>query len=149
MQRTDYIQWNEYFMGIASLSSKRSKDPSTQVGACVVNEDNKILGIGYNGFPNGIGDDVLPWNREGEPYDTKYPYVCHAEMNCIMNRTQSLKNCTMYVTMHPCNECTKLIIQSGIKKVIYSSNKYPESLSVKTSERMLELAGISIEHLIL
>ena len=118
-KRNDYISWDEYFMGIAKLSAQRSKDPSTQVGACIVNEYNKIIGIGYNGFPTGINDDDLSWSREGDYLNTKYPYVCHAEMNAILNSTLSTKNCSIYVTLFPCNECTKFLIQSGIKSNIF------------------------------
>ncbi len=119
-KRSDYISWDEYFMGVAMLSSMRSKDPNTQVGACIVNEDRKIVGVGYNGFPTGCCDDDLPWEREGEWIDTKYPYVCHAELNAILNSIGgNLKGCTLYVALFPCNECAKAIIQSGIKKIIF------------------------------
>jgi dCMP deaminase len=141
-KRKDYISWNEYFMEIALLSAKRSKDPSTQVGACIVNDENKIVGIGYNGLPNGISDDDLTWERNGCFLDTKYAYVCHAEMNAIMNCTQLPKGCTIYVTLFPCNECAKLIIQSGIKKVIYLENKYKDSDSVKASTILMEKSGV-------
>ena len=117
MKRKDYISWDEYFMGIALLSAKRSKDPSTQVGACIVNQFNKIVGIGYNGFPIGCSDDELPWARSADDSNkTKYPYVVHAEANAILNSTKDLHGSRMYVALFPCNECTKLIIQSGIKK---------------------------------
>ena len=117
-KRSDYISWDEYFMGVAMLSSMRSKDPNTQVGACIVNEDRKIVGVGYNGFPTGCCDDDLPWAREGEWIETKYPYVCHAELNAILNSIGgNLKGCTLYVALFPCNECAKAIIQSGIKKL--------------------------------
>ena len=119
-KRQDYISWDEYFMGIALLSAERSKDPNTQVGACVVNQDNKIVSVGYNGMPLGVSDDDFPWEREGSFLDTKYPYVCHAELNAILNNPGiSLKNCSIYVPLFPCNECCKAIIQSGIKKVLY------------------------------
>lgn len=122
----DNITWDEYFMGVALLSARRSKDPNTKVGACIVNTENKIVGIGYNGMPVGCDDDKLSWNREAnDELDTKYPYVCHAELNAILNSNQmSLKNCTAYVTLFPCNECAKAIIQSGIKKIVYMSDKY-------------------------
>ncbi len=126
-------------MAVALLSAQRSKDPSTQVGACVANEDNKIVGVGYNGFPWGCPDDELPWAREGNYLDTKYPYVCHAELNAVLNSTaQNLKNCRIYVGLFPCNECTKVIIQSGIEEIIYLSDKYADSDSVKASKRMLD-----------
>ena len=116
-KRIDYLSWDEYFMGIAFLSALRSKDPSTQVGACIVDEDKKIIGIGYNGFPMGSSDDDLSWDKTGEYLDTKYPYVVHAELNAILNSIKSLKGCTIYVSLFPCNECAKAIVQSGIKKV--------------------------------
>jgi dCMP deaminase len=141
-KREDYISWPQYFMEIAKLSAQRSKDPSTQVGACIVNTENKIVGIGYNGFPNGINDDELSWSREGNYLDTKYPYVCHAEMNAIMNCTMLPKGCSIYVTLFPCNECAKLIIQSGIKKVIYLSDKYTNSDITIASRILLEKSGI-------
>ena len=141
-KRKDYITWDEYFMGVASLSSKRSKDPSTQVGACVASKENKVLTMGYNGMPIGCSDDDLPWDREGSAVDTKYLYVCHAEFNAILNATSSLKDGKIYVTLFPCNECAKAIIQSGIKEVIYISDKYRGSDSVIASQRMFDLCGI-------
>lgn len=143
MKRKDYISWDEYFMGIALLSAKRSKDPSTQVGACIVNQFNKIVGIGYNGFPIGCPDDFLPWDRESSNVnDTKYPYVVHAEANAILNSTKDLHGGRIYVDLFPCNECTKLIIQSGIKEIVYMSDKYRDSDPVKASKKMLDLAGV-------
>lgn len=143
MKRKDYISWDEYFMGIALLSAKRSKDPNTQVGACIVNQFNKIVGIGYNGFPIGCPDDFLPWVREGENVnETKYPYVVHAEANAILNSTKDLHGARIFVALFPCNECTKLIIQSGIKEIIYMSDKYASSDAVKASKKMLDLAGV-------
>ena len=118
-----HISWNEYFMGVASLSAKRSKDPSTQVGACVVNQDKRIIGIGYNGFPMGCSDQEYPWGKGANYLDSKYPYVVHAEPNAILNCTSSLKDATLYVPLLPCNECATLIIQSGIKHVVYGSDK--------------------------
>ena len=148
VKRKDYISWDEYFMGIAVLSSMRSKDPNTQVGACIVNEHRKIVGVGYNGFPIGCDDDNLPWDREGSWCDTKYPYVCHAELNAILNSSlPSLKGSTLYVALFPCNECAKAIIQTGIKKVVYLSDKYKDSDSTKASRRMLESAGVELEQL--
>ena len=129
-KRENYINWDEYFMAIAKLSAMRSKDPSTQVGACIVSDDNRILSIGYNGAPNGFDDDRFPWQREGENLDTKYPYVCHAELNAILNYRgykKDLENAKIYVGLFPCNECAKIIIQSGIKTVIYLSDKYANS----------------------
>ncbi len=145
MKKADYLSWDEYFMGIAYLSAMRSKDPSTQVGACIIDEDKKIIGIGYNGFPIGSNDDEMPWNKEGEFLDTKYPYVVHAELNAILNSIKSLKNCTIYVTHFPCNECAKAIVQSGIKKVIYFSDKHKDKDSTKASRRILENAGLNIK----
>lgn len=141
-KRTDYISWDEYFMGVAILSSKRSKDPSTQVGACIVNQDKKIVGIGYNGFPNGIDDDTFPWGKQGDYVDTKYPYVVHAEPNAILNATTSLKNCTIYVTLFPCCECAKLIIQSGIKEIVYIYDFHATDDTTIASKRLFEAAGV-------
>jgi dCMP deaminase len=149
-KRTDYISWDEYFMSVAMLSAMRSKDPNTQVGACIVNQDRKIVGTGYNGFPIGCSDDELPWGREGNPLQTKYPFVCHAELNAILNSiSRDLRGCTLYVVMFPCNECAKAIIQSGIKEVIYRDNKYPDSDSVKASSMMLKQAGVKLRQLVL
>ncbi|MBO6000342.1 MAG: dCMP deaminase family protein [Spirochaetales bacterium] len=149
-KRTDYITWDEYFMSVAMLSAMRSKDPNTQVGACIVNQDKKIVGTGYNGFPIGCSDDVLPWGRDGNPLQTKYPFVCHAELNAILNSiSRDLRGCTLYVVMFPCNECAKAIIQSGIKEVIYRDNKYPDSDSVKASTLMLKQAGVNVRQLVL
>lgn len=142
-KRSNYISWDEYFMGIALLSGERSKDPNSQVGACIVSPDNKILSIGYNGFPIGCSDDEIPWDREGDFVDTKYPYVCHSELNAILNYTGStLKQSRIYVTLFPCNECAKAIIQSGIKEVIYMSDKYKDTDSVKVSKKMLDMSGV-------
>lgn len=144
MKRTDYISWDEYFMGVAILSSKRSKDPSTQVGACIVNKDKKIVGIGYNGFPRGVDDDAFPWGKEGNYVDTKYPYVVHAEPNAILNSTTSLVGSTIYVTLFPCCECAKLIIQSGIKEIVYISDKNAHEDSTIASKRLFEAAGVKL-----
>ncbi len=143
MKRKNYITWDEYFMGVSKLSGMRSKDPSTQVGACIVSGDNKILSMGYNGFPQGCSDDEFPWERDGEGLDTKYPYVTHSELNAILNyRGGSLEGAKIYVSLFPCNECAKAIIQSGIKTIVYDSDKYAESDSVKASKRMLDAAGV-------
>ena len=140
-KRQDYISWDEYFMGRAMLSAMRSKDPHTQVGACIVSEEHKILSMGYNGFPLGCSDDEFPWNREGE--DNKYFYTTHSELNAILNyRGGSLEGATIYVTLFPCNECAKAIIQSGITEVVYASDKYSDSDSVLASKRMFETAGV-------
>ena len=144
-KREDYISWNEYFMGVAKLTGLRSKDPNTQVGTCIVSDEHKILSLGYNGLPRGCSDDVFPWDREADDeLDTKYPYVVHSEMNAILNYRGggSLEGSTLYVSLFPCNECAKAIIQSGIRKVIYEQNKYPDSASVKASMRMFDTAGV-------
>ena len=147
-KRENYLSWDEYFMGVALLSSQRSKDPNTQVGACIVNNRNKIMSVGYNGFPMGCNDDDFPWEREGEAYDTKYPYVCHAELNAILNNAgASLEGCRIYVALFPCNECAKAIIQCGIKEVIYISDKYGDTPMTRASKRMLESAGVSFRKL--
>ena len=146
MKRTDYISWDTYFMGVALLASKRSKDPNTQVGACIVSEDNIILSTGYNGFPAGCSDDEYPWAREGE--QTKYPYVVHAELNAILNAGgRSLRGARIYVDLFPCNECAKAIIQSGIREVIYLSDKYADTPGTVASKRMLRSAGVSLRRL--
>ncbi|MCQ2398858.1 MAG: dCMP deaminase family protein [Sphaerochaetaceae bacterium] len=147
-KRKDYISWDEYFMAVAVLSSMRSKDPNTQVGACIVTSDRKIVGTGYNGFPIGCSDDELPWDREGNFYDTKYPYVCHAELNAILNSTRNLKGCSLYVALFPCNECAKAIIQSGIKEVIYKDDKYADTDGVRASKRMLAQAGVKCRQMV-
>ena len=142
-KREQYINWDEYFMGIALLSGERSKDPNSQVGACIVSQDNKILSMGYNGFPIGCSDDKVSWEREGDFIDTKYPYVCHAELNAILNYTGvSLKGSKAYVTLFPCNECAKAIIQSGIKEVIYMNDKYKDTDSVKVSKKMFDMCNV-------
>ena len=142
MKKTDYLSWDEYFMGIALLSAHRSKDPSTQVGACIVNDDNKILSVGYNGMPIGCEDDCMPWERSGDKLNTKYPYVCHAELNALSNATVNVEGAKIYVTLFPCNECTKLIIQNRIKEIIYLEDKYADTDGVKASKFMLDKAGI-------
>lgn len=145
VKREDYLSWDEYFMAVSILSSLRSKDPSTRVGACIVNAENRIVGIGYNGFPAGCSDDELPWGREGDWENTKYPYVCHAEMNAILNSDLGrMIDCRLYVSLFPCNECAKMIIQSGLKQVIYISDKYPDDQKFITARRMFKLAGIKL-----
>lgn len=144
MKKQEYLEWDEYFMGIAMLSAERSKDPNTSVGTCIVSQDNKILSVGYNGMPRGCSDDEYPWDREGDELDTKYAYVCHAELNAILNYTGShLKNSRVYTTLFPCNECTKALIQSGITQVIYLCDKYADSVSVMAAKRMMKSAGIT------
>lgn len=143
MKRNDYITWDEYFMGIALLSSERSKDPNTRVGACIVNDDNKILSMGYNGAPTGFSDDEMPWERTGEMLNTKYPYVCHSELNAILNCEVSVKGARVYVTLFPCNECAKAIIQAGIKEVVYLSDKYKDTDSNKASRMMFDACGVT------
>lgn len=142
-KRKDYISWDEYFMGVALLSSMRSKDPSTQVGACVASQENKVVTMGYNGMPVGINDDIMPWGRVGkDELDNKYLYVCHAEFNAILNSRGSVRDCKIYVTLFPCNECAKAIIQSGIKEVIYMDDKYDGALNNLASKRLFNLAGV-------
>lgn len=146
MKRENYLSWDAYFMGIALLSAQRSKDNNTQVGACIVNQEKRIVSVGYNGMPTGCPDDDMPWERDGEFLKTKYPFVCHAELNAILNSAAvNLKNCTLYVTLFPCNECAKAIIQSGIRHVIYLDNKYAGSDSVLASEQMFRLSGVRFE----
>lgn len=142
-KRMDYISWDEYFMGVSILSGMRSKDPNSQVGACIVSADNKILSMGYNGFPKGCSDDEFPWGREGEDLEKKYLYVTHSELNAILNyRGTSLEGAKLYVSLFPCNECAKAIIQAGIKTIVYDSDKYADTSSVIASKRMLDAAGV-------
>lgn len=147
MKRADYISWDEYFMGVALLSALRSKDPSTQVGACIVNARKRIVGIGYNGFPYGCADDVFPWEREGDFLKTKYPYVVHAEANAILNASQDLAGSTLYVSLFPCNECAKLIIQSGIKEIVFMDDKYDGTETNIASKAMLQAAGVRLRRI--
>lgn len=144
-KREDYISWDEYFMGVAQLSSMRSKDPNTQVGACIVSNDNKILSMGYNGFPVGCSDEEFPWDRDGDDdMDTKYPFVTHSELNAILNyRGGSLEGTKLYVSLFPCNECAKAIIQAGIKTVVYDSDKYLGTAANRASKRMFDAAGVA------
>ena len=145
MKRTDYITWDEYFMGVALLAARRSKDPNTQVGACIVDENNVILTTGYNGFPIGCSDDEFPWDREGEA--TKYPYVVHAELNAILNASgKSLRGSRLYVALFPCNECAKAIIQAGIREVVYLSDKYADTPATQASKMMLNAAGVRLRN---
>lgn len=147
-KRENYISWDEYFMGVALLAAERSKDPSTQVGACIVDENNRILSTGYNGFPRGCSDDIFPWNRNEADGETKYPFVVHAELNAILNtRGKSLVGSRVYVGLFPCHECAKAIIQSGIKEVIYLSDKYKNTVSDANSRRMLSAAGVKLTKL--
>ena len=146
MKREDYISWDEYFMGIAMLAARRSKDPNTQVGACIVSQDNIILSTGYNGMPKGCSDDEYPWEREGA--ETKYPYVVHAELNAILNaHGRSLQGRRLFVALFPCNECAKASIQSGVKEVLYLSDKYADSMAPLASKRMLQSAGVKFTQL--
>lgn len=148
-KRTDYISWEEYFMAIAQLSAHRSKDPNTQVGACIVNVNKRIIGIGYNGFPTGCSDDILPWDREGDFLQTKYPYVCHAEMNAITNSSNKadLEGATLYVSLFPCNECAKLIVQVGIAEVVYLSDKHGDEDIFVAARRIFDMAGVKYRRL--
>lgn len=146
-KRQDYISWDEYFMGVALLAAQRSKDPSTQVGACIVDSDRRILSTGYNGFPKGCSDDEFPWNRDESCGETKYPFVVHAELNAILNASgKQLAGSTVYVALFPCHECAKAIIQSGIREVVYLSDKYHDTPSTEASRRMLSSAGVKLTH---
>lgn len=149
-KRLDYLSWDKYFMGVAKLSAMRSKDPSTQVGACIVSDTNHILSVGYNGAPNGYDDDKFPWDREGQNLDTKYPYVCHAELNAILNfrgNKKDFEGAKVYVDLFPCNECAKAIIQSGIKEVIYLRDKYKDQENVIASKRLFDECGVRYREL--
>lgn len=143
--RKNILSWDEYFMGIASLSALRSKDPNTQVGACIVDKNKRVVSIGYNGMPSHLDEDKLSWNK-GEGLDSKYLYVCHAEFNAILNTRggNDLSGCSLYVTLFPCNECAKAIIQTGIKEVIYACNKYKDTTGTMAATKMLELAGVKL-----
>ena len=146
MKRQDYISWDEYFMGVAMLAARRSKDPNTQVGACIVSTDNIIISTGYNGMPKGCSDDIFPWDRTGE--ETKYPYVVHAELNAILNASgRDLRGSKLYVALFPCNECAKAIIQSGLREIVYLSDKYAQTEDTIASKRMLASAGVSLRRL--
>ena len=146
MKRENYITWDEYFMGVAMLAARRSKDPNTQVGACIVSPDNIIISTGYNGLPNGCSDDEYPWERRGE--ETKYPYVVHAELNAILNANgRDLRGSRLYVALFPCNECAKAIIQAGVKEVLYLSDKYASTAATRASKRMLDSAGVTYRQL--
>ncbi len=142
--RNDNLKWDEYFMGIAKLSALRSKDPSTQVGACIVDQNHKVVSIGYNGMPRGVDDDKIPWGH-GEGLDSKYLYVCHAEFNAILNTRDgsALSGCTIYVTLFPCNECAKAIVQTGIKHIVYEDDKYHDHVEEQASRRILDMAGVT------
>jgi dCMP deaminase len=147
-KRENYITWDEYFMGVALLAAERSKDPNTQVGACIVDENNRILSTGYNGFPRGCSDDIFPWNRNESDGETKYPFVVHAELNAILNtRGKSLVGSRVYVGLFPCHECAKAIIQAGIKEVVFLSDKYKNTPSDINSRRMLSAAGVKLTKL--
>ena len=148
-KREGYLCWDDYFMSVALLSGKRSKDPDTQVGACIVNKNNVIESIGYNGLPKGCSDDEFPWEKEGEMLNTKYPFVVHAELNAILNaKGKDLSGCKIYVALFPCNECAKAIIQSGISEVVYLSDKYSNTDSVKASKMMFKCAGVELRQLV-
>ena len=147
MKRMDVLSWDEYFMGLAHLSAMRSKDPSTQVGAVIVSGEHRVVSIGYNGFPNGCSDDEFPWDREGDFGATKYPYVVHAELNAILNSKNDLRGCSIYVSLFPCNECAKAIIQSGISRIVYESDKYADTDATIASKRMLRAAGVELYQL--
>lgn len=143
--RKDYLSWESYFMGIAQLSALRSKDPSTQVGACIVDAEHKVVSIGYNGMPRGVDDDIIPWGH-GEGLESKYLYVCHAEFNAILNTRDGsrLNGCTLYVTLFPCNECAKAIIQVGIKEIVYLSDSHSEGIEFQASRKLLAMAGVKV-----
>ncbi|ATX70841.1 deoxycytidylate deaminase [Spiroplasma clarkii] len=144
-KRTNYIDWDTYFLAMVKLIAMRSKDPSTQVGAVIVNDLFQVVSTGYNGFPRGISDDEFPWTREGDWTQTKYPYVVHAELNAILSSNTNVRDCTMYTSLFPCNECSKSIIQSGIKKIVYSCDKYSDTAEFQVSKKMLTTAGVQLE----
>ncbi|MDO4316718.1 MAG: dCMP deaminase family protein [Lachnospiraceae bacterium] len=148
MKRTDYLSWDQYFMGIAMMSAMRSKDPNSSVGACIVSQDNRILSVGYNGMPRGCSDDEYPWEREGDELETKYYFVCHAELNALLNYSGTdMKNARCYTTLFPCNECTKALIQAGIREIVYLSDKYDQTKSNIAAKRMFRSAGVATRQL--
>lgn len=143
MKRKNYISWDQYFMGVAMLSAERSKDPNTQVGACIVDCNHHIISLGYNGAPTGYSDDLIPWDkREGDQFKTKYVYSCHSEMNAILNAPIGVRGMTLYVTLFPCHDCAKAIVQSGIKEIIYLDDKYEGTDSNLMSKKILDTCGI-------
>ncbi len=144
MKNSNILTWDEYFMGLAHLSALRSKDPNTQVGAAIVDENHRVVSVGYNGFPTGVSDEEFPWGRDGGVLDSKYAFVVHAELNAILNSQRSVRGCTIYVSLFPCNECAKAIIQSGIKKIVYESDKYNGVDTNIASKRMLKAAGVEL-----
>lgn len=146
-KRKDVLTWDEYFMGLAHLSALRSKDPNTQVGAAIVDENHRVVSVGYNGMPKGCSDDVFPWSREGAILQTKYAFVVHAELNAILNSKYPVSGCTLYVSLFPCNECAKAIIQAGIRRIVYESDKYQNTDNTIASRRMLKAAGIELVQL--
>lgn len=146
-KRKDILTWDEYFMGLAHLSALRSKDPNTQVGAAIVDENHRVVSVGYNGMPKGCSDDVFPWSREGAILQTKYAFVVHAELNAILNSKYPVSGCTLYVSLFPCNECAKAIIQAGIRRIVYESDKYQNTDITIASRRMLKAAGIELVQL--
>ncbi len=142
-ERKDHLSWEEYFMGLAKLSALRSKDPNTRVGACIVDKENKIISLGYNGMPIGCDDEFMPWGRDGDYLNSKYPFVCHAEVNAILNCSgRNIKNSILYTTLFPCNECAKIIIQSGIKQIVYESDKYQNDKTVFAAKKMFDITGV-------
>lgn len=146
-KRENTLTWGEYFMGLAHLSALRSKDPSTQVGAAIIDENHRVVSVGYNGFPKGCSDDEFPWSRSGGVLNSKYAFVVHAELNAILNSPRSVSGCTIYVSLFPCNECAKAIIQSGIKRIVYESDKYADTETTIASKKMLQAAGIELVQL--
>ena len=146
-KRENRLTWDEYFMGLAHLSALRSKDPNTQVGAAIIDENHRVVSVGYNGFPKGCSDDEFPWSRSGGVLNSKYAFVVHAELNAILNSPRSVSGCTIYVSLFPCNECAKAIIQSGIKRIVYESDKYADSETTIASKKMLQAAGIELVQL--
>jgi dCMP deaminase len=149
-KRTDYLSWDDYFMAISFLTAQRSKDPNTQVGACIVDADKRIVGLGYNGFPAGCSDDDLPWARQGSSeLHKKYLYVCHAEVNAILNKCSAdVKGAVLYVALFPCNDCAKMIIQAGIREVVYMSDRYHDSDACRASRIMFKMAGVTLRNYI-
>ena len=145
-KRSDVISWDEFFMRVAIAASMRSKDPNTQVGACIAGRDNRILSVGYNGTPIGLEDDEFPWDASDDPLRDKHSYVIHAEANAILNYRGSLKDMAgarAYVTLIPCQECAKTLVQAGIGEVVYLDDKYNGTEGNLISKAVLDRCGVS------
>ena len=146
--RKNYLSWDDTFIMIAQVIAQRSKDPSTQTGAVVVDEDNIVLGLGYNGWAKGVKEGHFSWSKDyglnkKDILNTKYPYVVHAEVNAILSSNKSVKGAKLYCYLFPCSECTKVIIQSGVKEVIYEDDRQDQnSNNFAVSKKLFDLSGV-------